>query len=487
MFGTSIFISTGCSSSGALGEPDRASFTLSAVMGESASDTLQFSNIGEGGLEFMLTSDNAAIAVEPSTGVIAAGASQTIAITGTCTALGNASAQLTLSTDDPNPMTGMRAIDVTLACGSRLSAPTPANVALDTEVLLTTTQTLDFQNRATGAVNFEIGGVPEWLTVTPASGSLASGASQSIALETLCPNRVARESATLTLASDVAGDMVHNIEITRDCASSFQIDVRFTAPVSVELEVAFAEAAVRWSTIITGDLLDMPANFTNVCNSGQDLQETVDDLIIYATIGPIDGPGGTLGQAGPCLLRPGSSLPAVGVMRFDSADIENLGAKRGEVILHEMGHVLGAGGIWDSVFGMIDYSGATCLTSSDPTFSGPNAKTEYQALGGVGSPPIENQYGQGTQCSHWDEETFGTELMTGLIEDAGNALSRLTIASFRDIGYLVDLDAADPYEIPACSPNCLELHQGGFRLVEDVLPPIGFAMPNGEILPYELH
>ena len=55
--------------------------------------------------------------------------------------------------------------------------------------------------------------------------------------------------------------------------------------------------------------------------------------------------GSILGQAGPCFIRPDSRLTVAGVMKFDSADVRGLidNGKFKDVIVHEMGHVLGVG------------------------------------------------------------------------------------------------------------------------------------------------
>ena len=137
---------------------------------------------------------------------------------------------------------------------------------------------------------------------------------------------------------------------------------------------------------------------------------TVDDLLIDAIVTPIDGPGGVLGSAGPCLVRTSDGLSVYGVMEFDSADVALLEADGsfGAVVLHEMGHVIGFGTLWDSSL----LSGAG---TSNPTFSGAAARGAWQALGGVGAVPVENLGGIGTADAHWRESTFGTELMTGYL------------------------------------------------------------------------
>jgi hypothetical protein len=134
-------------------------------------------------------------------------------------------------------------------------------------------------------------------------------------------------------------------------------------------------------------------------------------------------------------------------MQFDSADVANLVAagQFDEVILHEMGHVLGIGTIW-TARGLLVGGG-----TADPQFTGANAVTEYNALFGTSgtSVPVENVGGSGIAGSHWRESVFETELMTGFL-DAGVAvpLSRVTVASLADLGYVVDLAAADPYTAP---------------------------------------
>jgi len=111
------------------------------------------------------------------------------------------------------------------------------------------------------------------------------------------------------------------------------------------------------------------------------------------------------------------------------------------VILHEMGHVIGIGVIWDNK-GFLNGAGG-----ADPRFTGPGATDEYQAIFGVLDPnvPVENTGGPGTRDSHWREADFDNELMTGWLNSGTNPLSRITVASLADLGYVVDMGAADDY------------------------------------------
>src|SRR5262245_14969228 len=135
-------------------------------------------------------------------------------------------------------------------------------------------------------------------------------------------------------------------QITVAVNTTFDIEINYTG--DPRYLGAFQAAADRWEQIIVADLPDV--------NSAQ--FGFIDDLRIDASVASIDGAGGILGQAGPDWIRGGSShLPFHGVMEFDSADVDamfNAGILTA-VILHEMGHVLGIGTLWDDPnFNLID-------------------------------------------------------------------------------------------------------------------------------------
>lgn len=58
--------------------------------------------------------------------------------------------------------------------------------------------------------------------------------------------------------------------------------------------------------------------------------------------------------------------------------------------------------------------------------------------------PVEQDGGPGTRDSHWDEETFGNEIMTGYINNSDNYLSDMTVASLEDLGYDTVWSPDDP-------------------------------------------
>jgi hypothetical protein len=213
---------------------------------------------------------------------------------------------------------------------------------------------------------------------------------------------------------------------------AFNIALRTTGLTPSEVQV-FRQAAARWEQVITGDLPD--ATYQGVA---------VDDLLIDASAQAIDGSGGVLGESSPDAFRSGSQLPIHGTMEFDTADLASLEAN-GElydVVLHEMAHVLGFGTLWRSL-GLLSGAGTT-----NPRFLGAHATAEYDALFGTNetSVPVEGRPSpSGSRNSHWRESVFGNELMTPYISGTTHPLSRVTLASLADLGYTVNLSAADPY------------------------------------------
>jgi Leishmanolysin len=116
---------------------------------------------------------------------------------------------------------------------------------------------------------------------------------------------------------------------------------------------------------------------------------------------------------------------------------------------HEMGHVLGVGSAWDDM-GLVgaDFDGCPYL--------GANANREWQSISGCsGSVPIEADGGEGTACSHWDEDCLENEIMTGYLGDTDPIFSRITIATMEDIGYEVDYSQAETYTAANVNPLCL--------------------------------
>ena len=266
-----------------------------------------------------------------------------------------------------------------------------------------------------------------------------------VGLERLEDRRLlsASDAGTMELIQfDPETTRVVEAESTRmNLGGSYDIDLRYRTSASSAQRAAFDAAVARWETVLLGDL-------PNVNDGGT----TIDDLVIDVYFRQIDGPGGVLGSAGPTGVRGGSLLPFEGFMEFDSADAANLlnNGTLDEVILHEMGHVLGIGTLWQP-------KGLLVGTANNPRFAGSNANQAYNQTRTSNDSQgayVEADGGGGTAYGHWDEGVYNSELMTGFVEPANVAmqLSRITAGSLIDLGYpQVNLDAADAYTLPTNS------------------------------------
>jgi hypothetical protein len=262
--------------------------------------------------------------------------------------------------------------------------------------------------------------------------------------------------------------------VVDDPAAGFDIDLAFTDNrITSSQRQVFTQAADRWSEIITGDLPELT-------NSSM----TIDDLRIEVSLSGIDGPGGVLGNAGPTYVRAGTFLPARGVIRIDEDDITDLesSGRFVDLIMHEMGHVLGIGSIWRSLGLLSGY------LTAEPRFTGAAATAEYNSIFGLNesSVPVENTGGSGTRDSHWRESVVGNELRTGYLGSQSNPLSRVTAASLQDLGYEVNIDAADAFSPLNMSSSIDEPVVVAGHFSELLEPPIVLVeQPRDDAVPWQ--
>ena len=94
--------------------------------------------------------------------------------------------------------------------------------------------------------------------------------------------------------------------------------------------------------------------------------------------------------------------------------------------------------------------------------------------------PVEGGGGAGTANAHWRESVFRSELMTGFIVSAPNPLSRVTIGSLQDLGYVVDYGTADPFSLATALQRLTapprQLHE------RPLAGPIVVSTPDGAVI-----
>ena len=395
-----------------------------------------FTDADGGSLSFTAASSNAGVA-----DISAAGDSVTV------TAIAKGLATVTVTARDPQGEAAQQRFQVTVPN----RAPEPAGTIPSRTLQAGETAAVDvsayFSDADGDALSY---------SATSSNGGVA-GVSVSGGVVTV--RAVAPGDATVTItASDPGGlsaSSAFGVSVV-GAPSGFQIELVFATSLTGAQEAAFRRAAERWMTVLAPtDLRDVRLGEPLTCGDDPRFEQTVDvidDLMIVAAVEEIDGPSGTLARAGPCWVRSESALPFYGRMEFDAADLRRI-ERTGDledVVLHEMGHVLGIGTIWGRL-GLLR-NPASEDEEPDTHFTGRLAIEAFDEAGGANyagaKVPVENSGGPGTRNGHWRESVLVTELMTGYSNRGPDPLSAITVQSLADLGYSVDLATADPYRLP---------------------------------------
>ncbi len=260
----------------------------------------------------------------------------------------------------------------------------------------------------------------------------------------------------VTGESDTGNNCSSAVAVTV-AASPFRIEIVFVESSSgdgynASQKALFHEAAARWMSIITGDISDSDFSdnpldrWDDLLNARIFVDDTVDDLRIFVGIGDIDGARGTLGRGGTRIVKRnrsrGTVVTKIGVIAIDRDDLEWMSETLlSGVVLHEMGHVLGIGTVWESL--------DLVHGARDVYFTGPRAIRAFDDAGGrnYSGPKVPAE----RDSSHWRGSVFGDELMTATFRtDLAEPvpLSRISIQSLADHGYQVDVGQADEYRLP---------------------------------------
>ena len=432
-----------------VGEQQQLSPTITDQDGKTLSDD-----------EASWSSSDPAVATVSQSGLVTARGSGTAQVTATA---GSASASAQISVvQTPAELQKVSGDAQTAPAGSTLAAPLVVEV-MDAEGSPIQNLTIVF------SVSEGEGSVGTSTVVTGPDGTAAT---------TFTTGTIAGAAQTVSATVEGTSLSASFSAVAASDPTSFNIGIRFLSEATPSQRKAFDDARLRWQAAITQDLsdsqLDAPAG---TCGSTSPaVNQTVDDVLILVTLVDIDGEGGVLGGASPCYIRGPQGLTAMGTMQFDLADLDMLEAEGilSNVVLHEMGHVLGFGTLWN-IQGLLADPSLPPDSGTDPHFTGSQAISAFDNVGGTAyvagaKVPVENSGGPGTADGHWRESVLNNELMTGFIGAGPSPLSVVTLASLADQGYGVNSNAADSYSLvlalrsPGSTRPLVRLHNDILRI-----------------------
>jgi hypothetical protein len=251
----------------------------------------------------------------------------------------------------------------------------------------------------------------------------------------------------------------------------YDIELRYVGwtPTAAE-EADFDAAAARWESVMTEGLPEHQVQITQAqidavpdAEDCEPIDELVDDLVVFVRRKDISG---AMAAAAVCVIDTnGHQLPSVARMLVGESILDGSGGElnRLSTIQHELGHALGlTPGAWNIDLdgdGVLDREllpghDGTCAAESALTFGGAQATAAYQALGGTGGVPMEPGAPDfisvdGSGCVHLSESVFDDALMSPSADSPTPKLTSVTLGMLADMGYPVDLSAADDYVLPA--------------------------------------
>ncbi len=254
-------------------------------------------------------------------------------------------------------------------------------------------------------------------------------------------------------------------------------------PLPLRVVLSMERVAVKWRRIIRS----APAGETvrlqlGECRNAVPVSQFISGVRVLVKIDSLRQ--NVLAQGGPCVMRP-NGLPLLGTIQLNYFYYNTLSDRKlDDLIMHEVGHVLGIGSLW----GRGQYAALVVGDSNavDPIFVGPNTLGAFARLGGSARftgrrVPIEIQV-----LGHWRTGASGGELMAPSLTTAPQPTSAVTVAALRDLGWNVEPEAYEEYQLPsnvlaglvsprvATVPNAATHSLGG-----DVLLPQMMILPGG--------
>ena len=242
----------------------------------------------------------------------------------------------------------------------------------------------------------------------------------------------------------------------------FDIDIVYESTPTIAQAEIIEEAVAKWESVIVGDLPEFRF-FDDVTldNCGPEpltieRGESVDDVQIRVQL--IDTDRFVYTQT-ICYYRRAISLPIISAIGIDFARIASLSASREDAVnfaAAAIGQALGKHAwMYDEIHELVRNRSAESrggTPGADSHFVGPKAIAAFDAAGGTayrgGKVPLKNDGMYGTDA-HWRESVFGRELLSSIyVTGETHPLSAITVQSFADLGYVVNVEAADSYTLP---------------------------------------
>lgn len=157
------------------------------------------------------------------------------------------------------------------------------------------------------------------------------------------------------------------------------------------------------------------------------------------------------------------NFPFLATLSVDLQDLQLLLQDRARfvgTVVHEIGHVLGIGTLWED-----EVPGRPPLLEKDSlgkaVYVGKNAREAYAKLRpgapGAAAPSIAIDVEEPgtTRAFHWSEADLQYEIMSTELDlpmvGAGNAISTVSVGALQDLGYVVDMGAAEPMPAAAAA------------------------------------
>lgn len=156
------------------------------------------------------------------------------------------------------------------------------------------------------------------------------------------------------------------------------------------------------------------------------------------------------------------NFPYLASLNIDLDDLDRLLQDRARflgTILHEIGHVLGIGTLWQ------DDVPQPPVLAKDPqgndVYVGKYACKAYAGLrklapGAAPAIALDVEKVGTTKAFHWSEDDLRYEIMSTDLDHsvvgAGNAISAISVGALKDLGYLVNMDAAEPLPAASAAP-----------------------------------